>query len=80
MLSSSLHTLLKVSKTTSPKKLFAYDCVTLYIHVQFIHLQYTYIFCISWKTIFMAILIFTFHNICNGSSEYLRSINVGPKR
>ena len=31
MLSSSLDTLLKVSKTTSPLKLFAYDCVTLYI-------------------------------------------------
>ena len=30
MLSSSLVTLLKVSKTTSPQKLFAYDCVTLY--------------------------------------------------
>ena len=31
MLSSSLDTLLKVSKTKYPKKLFAYDCVTLYI-------------------------------------------------
>ena len=31
MLSASLDTLLKVSKTTSPRKLFAYDCVTLYI-------------------------------------------------
>ena len=31
MLSSSLDTLLKVNKTTSPQKLFAYDCVTLYI-------------------------------------------------
>ena len=30
MLSSSLDTLLKVAKTTSPQKLFAYDCVTLY--------------------------------------------------
>ena len=30
MLSSSLDALLKVSKTTSPQKLFAYDCVTLY--------------------------------------------------
>ena len=30
MLSSSVDTLLKVSKTTSPKKLFDYDCVTLY--------------------------------------------------
>ena len=30
MLSSSLDTLLKVSKTTSPKTLFTYDCVTLY--------------------------------------------------
>ena len=27
---SSLHTLLKVSKTTSPQNLFGYDCVTLY--------------------------------------------------
>ena len=31
MLSSSLDTLLKLSKTTSPQKLLAYDCVTLYI-------------------------------------------------
>ena len=30
MLSSSLHTMLKSSKTTSPNKLFDYDCVTLY--------------------------------------------------
>ena len=32
MLSSSLDTLLKVSKTTSHQKLFAYDCVTLYVY------------------------------------------------
>ena len=31
MLYLSLDTLLKVSKTTYPQKLFAYDCVTLYI-------------------------------------------------
>ena len=31
MVSSSLDTLLKVSKTTYPQKLFAYDCVTLYV-------------------------------------------------
>ena len=31
MLSSSLYTMLKPSKTTSPKKLFDYDFVTLYI-------------------------------------------------
>ena len=31
MLSSSLDTLLKVSETTFPQKLFAYDCVTLYV-------------------------------------------------
>ena len=32
MLSSSLDTLLKVPKTTtSPQKLFTYDCVTLYV-------------------------------------------------
>ena len=30
MLSSSLDTLLKLSKTTSPQKLFDYDCMTLY--------------------------------------------------
>ena len=30
MLFSSLDTLLKVSKTISPNKLFDYDCVTLY--------------------------------------------------
>ena len=33
MLSSSLYTLLKVSKATCPQKLFAYDCVTLYINM-----------------------------------------------
>ena len=32
MLFSSLDTLLKVSKTTSPQKLSAYDCVTLYVN------------------------------------------------
>ena len=31
MLSSSIDELLKVSKTTSPQNLFAYDCVTLYV-------------------------------------------------
>ena len=31
MLSSSLYTMLKLSKTTSPNKLFDYDCLTLYI-------------------------------------------------
>ena len=31
MLSSFLDILLKVSKTTSSQKLFAYDCVTLYV-------------------------------------------------
>ena len=30
MLSSSLDELLKLSKTSSPQKLFDYDCVTLY--------------------------------------------------
>ena len=30
MLPSSLDTLLKLSKTTNPQKLFANDCVTLY--------------------------------------------------
>ena len=31
MLSSSLYAMLKLSKTTSPNKLFDYDCVTLYM-------------------------------------------------
>ena len=30
MLSSTLNALLKLSKTTSPKKLFDYDCITLH--------------------------------------------------
>ena len=30
MLSSALYTMLKPSKTTSPNRLFDYDCVTLY--------------------------------------------------
>ena len=41
MLSSSLDTLLKLSKTTSPQKLFAYDCVTLYIVLAAYTLMYT---------------------------------------
>ena len=32
MSSSSLDTLLKLSKTTSPQKLFAYDCVRPYVN------------------------------------------------
>ena len=35
MLSSSLDTLLKLSKTTSSNKLFDYDCGTLYHAIQF---------------------------------------------
>ena len=35
MLSSCLDTLLKVSKTSSTQKLFAYDCVTLYPTIAF---------------------------------------------
>ena len=30
MLASSLHAMLKLSKTSSPQKLFDYDCVTVY--------------------------------------------------
>ena len=37
MLSSSLDTLLKVSKTTYPKKLSAYDGVTLYVYFIYMH-------------------------------------------
>ena len=33
MLSPSLDTLLKLSKTTYPQKLFANDCVTLYYYI-----------------------------------------------
>ena len=48
MFASSLDTLLnkllKVSKTTSPQTLFAYDCVTLYMAAAFSHL---YSFCKS---------------------------------
>ena len=39
MLSSSLYTLIKLSKTTSPQKLFDNDCVTLYIKIYNIKLQ-----------------------------------------
>ena len=39
MLSSYLDTLLKVSKTTSPQKLFVYDCVTLYHEVCLANLE-----------------------------------------
>ena len=37
MLSSSLDTLLKASRTTSPRKLFGNDCVTLYIYFIYVH-------------------------------------------
>ena len=40
MLSSSLDTLLNVSKTTSPQKLIDYDCVTLYLVVWVVKLQF----------------------------------------
>ena len=33
MMSSSLHTMLKLSKTSSPQKLFDYNCVTLYLNL-----------------------------------------------
>ena len=36
MLFSSLDTLFKVSKTTSPQKLFAYECITLYQNTMFL--------------------------------------------
>ena len=36
MLSSSLDALLKLSKTTSPSKLFDYDCATLYVIKNFL--------------------------------------------
>ena len=44
MLSSSIYAILKKSKTSSPQKLFDYDCVTLY-HINFstyLTLLYTY--------------------------------------
>ena len=33
MLSSSLFAMIKMSKTSSPQKLFDYDCVTLYVSI-----------------------------------------------
>ena len=33
MLSSPLYAILKLSNTTSPQKLFAYDCMTLYLKI-----------------------------------------------
>ena len=35
MLFSFLDTLLKLPNTTSPQKLFTYDCVTLYVYPEF---------------------------------------------
>ena len=54
MLSSSLDTLLKVSKTTYHQKLFGYDCVTLYnlAHFSFnLHLFSTWIVFIEFTEI-----------------------------
>ena len=58
MLSSSLDTLLKVSKTTSQKKLFDYDCVTLYIYIFFWAMcnQKWYMIC-KRKSFFNGILV-----------------------
>ena len=48
MLFSSLDSLLKLSKTTSPTKLFDYDCVTLYLHINVYMVQiYIYLYPIS---------------------------------
>ena len=41
MLSLSLYAMLKLSKTTSPQKLFDHDCITLYT---FLNLIQTFIF------------------------------------
>ena len=57
MVSSSLNVLLKLTKTSSPQKLFDYDCVTLYIVssnlLSCIHLFWrtwtNILLCISWK-------------------------------
>ena len=48
MLSSSLDTLLKLSKTSSPQKLFAKDCVTLYECCTIICSK-IYLFCKHWS-------------------------------
>ena len=47
ILSSSLYTLLKLSKTTPPNKLFDYDCVTLYIEINFLYLGWLIHYCQS---------------------------------
>ena len=38
-MSSSLDSLLKLSKMTSPQKLFDYDCITLYLHPKVWHFR-----------------------------------------
>ena len=52
MLSSSLDALLKLSKTSSPQKLFDYDCVTLYLvksDLSSVHVYYS----IHWTSYFL---------------------------
>ena len=51
MLSSILDTLLKVSKTTSPQKLFAYDCVTLYYALYPFSIKTSYIDILTYNTV-----------------------------
>ena len=48
MLSSSLDKLLKVSKTTTPQKLFAYNCVTLYMSIRYSQMGAVFAEMSSW--------------------------------
>ena len=53
MRSSSLYAMLMLSKTSSPQKLFDYDCMTLYnihpMYVYILYITYTLHRCLLWR-------------------------------
>ena len=56
-MSSSLNALLKLSETSSPPKLFDYDCVTLYLTILIMYIFCTCIF-IETQTICFACILY----------------------
>ena len=66
MLISSLYTMLKLSNTTSPNKLFDYDCVTLY----YIHSSY------SINTLYIHSTLYSIHTIYINSTYTLHKLHI----
>ena len=74
MLSSSRYTMLKLSKTTSPDKLFDHDCVTLYVYALFsyicliVYIMYWTDYSVRWT---MNIALILVKNLDLYSIQYL---------